>query len=95
MADSRKMISQRFALASAYGAVAGSEATSGLAGLTYEALLEQQLERLTGGGVNERSAVGTIDRIVADLEAVASALEEGTKDLYSEKVPDEPVNTQI
>lgn len=92
--DKQVMISLRQVAAQAFGFVKGNEAIETFAAFTFEEALQQQIDRLEGGGDATLAAIAQIDKIQADLikvkEGLASApatVEEALEN------PDDNVNT--
>jgi len=67
----------RRAIQSAYATVQAADATRGLGSVTYEELLQQQVDMIEGAGTDTRpNILQRIDRVEADILAVVSQVKE-------------------
>jgi len=76
MAEQNKeaTISLRDTAAQAFAFVKGAEAVETFAAYTFEEALQQQIDRLEGGGEATLSAIAQIDKIQSDLAKVREGL---------------------
>jgi hypothetical protein len=67
----------RRAIQSAYTTVQAAEASRGLGSVTYEELMQQQVDMIEGSGTDTRpSILQRIDRVEADILAVVGQVKE-------------------
>lgn len=86
----------RIALNNAYAFVEGAKAVQSAASVTYEELLDQQLERIAGAGTSSRpNALNRIDKVLSDVQQAVAKIKSLPDDAFRDHNPETDVNTTI
>lgn len=84
----------RRALNDAYGFVEGQKLVQTFSAITFEELMDQQIERLSGASTTTRpNALVRIDKVEADLIAAVAKIKSMPDDAFSNKKDNKNVNT--
>jgi len=84
----------RIALNNAYAFVEGAKTVQSAASVTYEELIEQQIERIAGAGTSSRpNALNRIDKVLSDVTQAAAKIKSLPDDAFREHDPATDVNT--
>lgn len=86
----------RKAVASAYAFVDGQKAVQSFAALTFEDLLDQQIERIEGKGTDLRpNQLDRVTKVESDLKAAVDKIKAMPPEAFAKPDPKNDVNTPV
>lgn len=84
----------RTALNDAYAAVEGAKAVQTFSAITYEDLVDQQIERISGASTQARpNELERVDRVVNNVVAAVAKIKSLPDDAFAKKDDKKDVNT--